>query len=252
MTDHDFNRAIVSDVAHRPWPMPDRPWLMTQTWHDLLFAHWPVDAGTLRAIVPSEFPIDLFDGTAWLAVVPFRMTNVAPRGVPSLPWISAFPELNVRTYVRVGDKPGVYFFSLDAGSALAVQAARALLNLPYFTAEMTVLPSADSIEYHSDRAHGPTTATLAANYRPIGTPFQAARGSLEEFLTERYCLYNLDHRGAPYRLEIHHPPWPLQPAEATFARNTMAEAAGVPLPDVKPLLHFSRRQDVVAWAPSAL
>jgi uncharacterized protein len=252
MTDHDFNRAIVSETAHRPWPMPDRPWLMTQTWHDLLFAHWPVDAGTLRAIVPSQFTIDLFHGTGWLAVVPFRMTNVAPRGVPSLPWISAFPELNVRTYVRVGDKPGIYFFSLDAGSALAVQAARALLNLPYFTAEMTVLPSADSIEYHSHREHGSATATLAANYRPIGTPFQASRGSLEAFLTERYCLYNLDHRGVPYRLEIHHPPWPLQVAEAAFARNTMADAAGVHLPAVKPLLHFSRRQDVVAWAPSAL
>jgi len=129
--DHDFNRAILQQVGHRPWPMPDGPWVMTQTWHDLLFAHWPVAATALRKHVPPEFAVDLFDGTAWLGIVPFHMTNLAPRGVPSLPWISEFPELNVRTYVRVNERAGIYFFSLDAGSALAVQAARWLLNLPY-------------------------------------------------------------------------------------------------------------------------
>lgn len=224
---------------------------MTQTWHDLLFAHWPIAAETLRDKVPSQFELDLFDGTAWLAIVPFQMTNVAPRGVPSLPWISEFPELNVRTYVRAGDKPGVYFFSLDAGSRLAVQAARSLLNLPYYPAAMSVAVDAGGIRYDSRRDDDATAAaTLSASYRPIGPPCAANSGSLEYFLTERYCLYNLDHRGAPYRLDIHHPPWPLQPADAEFTRNTMAEAAGVRLPDVKPLLHFSKRQDVVAWAPA--
>ena len=252
MTAHDFNRAILSDVGHRPWPMPDRRWLMTQTWHDLLFAHWPVDAGVLRDVVPSEFSVDLFDGNAWLGIVAFHMTNVAPRGVPSLPWISEFPELNVRTYVRVGDKPGIYFFSLDAGSALAVQAATLLLNLPYFVAEMSVRRNNDTIEYDSQRGDLSVAATFSASYRPVGGVFQAISGSLEHFLAERYCLYNRDHQGAPYRLEIHHPPWPLQRAEAALTRNTMADAAGLSLPDIKPLLHFSRRQDMVAWAPSVL
>ena len=146
VTDHDFNRGILEQVAHRPWPMPKSPWVMTQTWHDLLFAHWPVDAGSVREKVPTQFDLDLFDGSAWLAVVPFHMTNVAPRGVPSLPWVSEFPELNVRTYVHVGDRPGIYFFSLDAGGALAVQAARTLLNLPYYAATMSVRPRADGIE----------------------------------------------------------------------------------------------------------
>src|SRR5688500_3360843 len=100
MLQNDFNYSILQDTAHRPWPMPESPWLMTQTWHDLLFAHWPVDLATLRDHVPPGFEIDTFDGQAWIGVVPFRMTNVAPRGVPALPWISAFPELNVRTYVR--------------------------------------------------------------------------------------------------------------------------------------------------------
>jgi uncharacterized protein YqjF (DUF2071 family) len=252
VTAHDFNRAILKEVAHRPWPMPEGPWVMTQTWHDLLFVHWPIGVGKIRDQVPSEFTLDLFDRAAWLAIVPFHMSNVSPRGVPALPWISEFPELNVRTYVRVNDKPGIYFFSLDAGSRLAVQAARLLFNLPYYSAAMTVEPNADNIEYDSRRHDGSPPATLSARYRPVGMPFAAIRGSLEYFLTERYCLYNLDHRGAPYRLEIHHPAWPLQPADAEFTRNTMADAAGLSLPHMKPLLHFSKRQDMVAWSPSAL
>ncbi len=232
--------------------MPDRPWVMTQTWHDLLFAHWLVDPDQLREKVPSAFEHDLFDNVGWLGIVPFQMTNVAPRGVPSLPWISEFAELNVRTYVRVHDRPGIYFFSLDAGSALAVQAARTLLNLPYFSASMTVTPQAGGIEYESRRQDDPSDARLSARYRPVGARFQAVDGTLEYFLTERYCLYNLDHRGAAYRLEIHHPPWPLQAADAEFASNTMADAAGLSLPDMKPLLHFSKRQDMVAWPPTSL
>ena len=252
MTDHDFNRGILDEVAHRPWPMPDKPWVMTQTWHDLLFAHWPIDARTLRDKVPAVFDLDLFDGTCWLGIVPFRMTNVAPRGVPSLPWISEFPELNVRTYVRVGDRPGVYFFSLDAASTVAVQTARTLLNLPYYVASMTVTDRAGTIEYGSRRRDSRPAANLSATYKPSGDQRQPARGSLDYFLTERYCLYNRDRSTRPYRLEIHHPPWSLHAADAEFAENTMALAAGIGLPATKPLLHFSWRQDMVAWAPSFL
>ena len=134
----DFDHSIVESTAHRPWPMPRAPWLMTQSWHDLLFAHWRVDVSEVRRAVPAAFDLDLFDGEAWLGVVPFHMTNVGLRATPAVPWISAFPELNVRTYVRVADRPGVYFFSLDAARWLAVAAARALLNLPYYTADMTL------------------------------------------------------------------------------------------------------------------
>jgi uncharacterized protein YqjF (DUF2071 family) len=252
VVDHDFNRTILNQSSHPPWLMPDARWVMTQTWHDLLFAHWPIDARTLRDKVPSAFEVDLFDGTGWLGIVPFHMTNVAPRGVPSLPWISEFPELNVRTYVRVGDRPGVYFFSLDAGSALAVQAARMLFNLPYYRASITVARQDDAIEYRSERDDRSPGASLTTTYRPVGAPFEAAAGSLEYFLTERYCLYNLDRAGVPYRLDIHHPPWSLQAADAEFARNTMAHAAGLSLPAMKPVLHFSKRQDMVGWAPSHL
>jgi uncharacterized protein YqjF (DUF2071 family) len=225
---------------------------MTQTWHDLLFAHWPVDAALLRDKVPSAFDVDRFDGTAWIGIVPFHMTNVAPRWIPALPGVSAFPELNVRTYVRVHGRPGVYFFSLDAASRFAVRAARTLLNLPYYTAAMTVRTRDGGIDYQSRRHGTHGDASLSAAYRPTGPPVTAAPGTLDYFLTERYCLFNLDRRGAPYRLDIHHPPWPLQPAAAEFVRNTMADPAGVRLPDVAPLLHFSRRQDMVAWAPMSV
>jgi len=248
--EHDFNDAILDKTAHRPWPVPDSPWLMTQTWHDLLFAHWRVDPEQLEAKVPAAFPIDRFEGAAWIGIVPFRMTNVAPRGVPSMPWISEFPELNVRTYVRVGDRPGIFFFSLDAGNAVAVQAARTLLNLPYYSATMSVRPVASGVEYHSQR--NDNRAMLAGIYGPTAAPVVATAGSLEYFLTERYCLYNLDHFQRPYRLEIHHPPWPLQPAHAQLHRNTMAEANGLSLPDEPPLLHFAKRQDMVAWGPEPL
>ena len=247
--DHDFNRAILREVAHRPWAMPDAPWVMTQTWHDLLFAHWPVDPGQLRALVPPVFPLDLFDGQAWLGIVPFRMTNVAPRGIPALPGLSAFPELNVRTYVRVGGRPGVCFLSLDAGSSVAVRAARAWLNLPYYVASMSLTPRGGAIEYDSRRDRE-GTADFIGTYAPEGPEFLPPAGSLEHFLTERYCLYHRNRRGAPYRLEIHHPPWPLRAAVADVRRNTMAEVHRVTLPDRAPLLHFARRQDVVTWAPT--
>src|SRR5262245_19789536 len=252
MAHNDFDSSILDEVAHRPWTLPESPWVMTQTWNDVLFAHWRVDASTLRERVPASFELDLFDGEAWVAVVPFEMTNVGPRGVPSLPWVSEFPELNVRTYVKVADRPGVYFFSLDAGSAMAVRTARMLFNLPYFLATMNVTSRDGVIDYQSRRESGDPRAELRATYQPAGEPFIPQPGSLEYFLTERYCLYHLDRRGVPYRLDIHHPPWKLQRAAAELARNTMAEASGVSLPSSSPLVHFVKRQDMVGWLPAGI
>jgi uncharacterized protein YqjF (DUF2071 family) len=249
---HDFNSSILTAVAHRPWALPDRPWAMTQTWHDLLFAHWPVAAVALRGLVPPEFTIDLFEGEAWVGIVPFHMTNVAPRGVPSLPWVSEFPELNVRTYVRVGDRPGVYFLSLDAGSSLAVWAARTFLNLPYYSAAMSVTATAAGIEYESRRGGTDRPGEFIGAYEAAGPAFNAQPSSLDYFLTERYCLYHRSRRIGPYRLDIHHLPWPLQRARARLARNTMAAVNGIVLPHRAPLCHFAKRQDVVAWLPSRL
>lgn len=224
---------------------------MTQSWHNLLFAHWRVDASELRKIVPSAFELDLYDGEAWLGIVPFYMTNVGLRSTPSLPWLSSFPELNVRTYVRVADRPGVYFFSLDAGQRLAVAVARTFLNLPYFPAVMNVETSGGAVVYHCVR-FGEHPAIFEAEYAPTDRPFTASESSLEYFLTERYCLYHQTRGGAPYRLEIHHPAWSLQLARAAIKTNTMAAASGVGIGKHPVLLHFARRQDVIAWAPTYL
>ncbi|HTM05188.1 MAG TPA: DUF2071 domain-containing protein [Vicinamibacterales bacterium] len=249
----DFPYEVLQETAHRPWPMPDAPWVMTQTWHHLLFAHWPVDARALRERLPAGLPLDLYDGQAWIGVVPFHMTNVAPRGVPNIPFVSAFPELNVRTYVTIAGKPGVYFFSLDAASAVAVAAARTLFGLPYYAATMSVDVDGEAVRYSSAReTKTPGVAEFRAQYRPAGPVHGPADGSLEYFLTERYCLYRVDDSFHTHRLEIHHPRWPLQPAEAQIERNTMAEAAGIRLPSTAPLLHYSRRQDMVAWLPERL
>jgi uncharacterized protein len=248
----DFPNEILNAIDHRPWPMPGGRWIMTQSWHDLLFAHWPVDVRALRERVPSGLDLDLHDGQAWLGVVPFHMTNVAPRGVPSLPFVSAFPELNVRTYVTLHGKPGVYFFSLDAASRIAVAGARALFGLPYYFAEMSVDLGEDETIYRSRReGTSVPSAEFAASYGPVGHPRVAERGTLDYFLTERYCLHMVDDTSYARTVDIHHPPWPLQPAEARIAINTMADAAGIRLPSMAPLLHFAKRQDVVVWPPRA-
>jgi uncharacterized protein YqjF (DUF2071 family) len=250
---NDFPAHIVTQTAHRPWPLPRSPWLMTQSWHNLLFAHWPVDQALLRSRLPPGLPLDTYDGQAWVGVVPFYMTNVAPRLVPALPLVSEFAELNVRTYVTIGGRPGVYFFSLDAASAIAVAAARALLHLPYFTARMDVRSDNGHVTYASRRTDSQDApAEFVAEYEPAGPSFEATPGTLDYFLTERYCLYNVDDRFRAYRLEIHHLPWTLRRAEARISRNTMAEAAGLRLPSMAPLLHFSTRQDTVAWGPETL
>jgi uncharacterized protein YqjF (DUF2071 family) len=244
--------AIVEDVAHRPWPLPGGPWVMAQSWHDLLFAHWPVDARVLRQLVPPRLQVDVFEGRAWVAVVPFHMTGVRLRGTPALPWLSAFPELNVRTYVTCDGKPGVWFFSLDAGNPVAVAIARAWFHLPYFRARMSCAERGGWIHYQSERTHrGAPAGLLEGRYRPVGEAFSPQRGTLEHFLTERYCLCTANGDGRIIRGEIHHPPWPLQRAEAEFARNSMTASLDIPRTS-QPLLHFARRQDVLVWPPKPL
>jgi uncharacterized protein YqjF (DUF2071 family) len=176
-------------------------------------------------------------------VTPFVLTGFRFRGTVPLPRLSTFPELNVRTYVTADEKPGIWFFSLDAASRLAVEGARRSYKLPYFHARMSAQRSGERVAYAAERADA-SGRRFDATYRPIGEMFNAEVGSLEWFLTERYCLYAVD-RGRLHRAEIHHPPWPLQEAEVDLRANTM------PPPQLtlegSPLCHFSRRQDVLIW-----
>ena len=217
---------------------------MAQTWHDLLFAHWPVEAEVLRRAVPPQLPLDTFDGRCWVGVVPFHMSGIHARGLPRLPGLSKFPELNVRTYVVRDGKPGVYFFSLDAASLPAVWTARKFFRLPYFHASMSAEVDGDSTRYYSRRHQ--TNAEFRGRYRPLGDVQRSDKGSLEHWLTERYCLYTV-HGGRVFRGEIHHQPWPLQKAEAEIEVESVAAAAGISLPSSPPLLHFARKLEVLIW-----
>ncbi len=226
---------------------------MRMVWHDLLFANWPVKAEVLRPLIPPALEVDTFDGEAWISIVPFRMTGVLPRGVPALPGLSAFAELNVRTYVSGEGKPGVWFLSLDAASRVAVCVARRAFYLPYFFAEISAKEVDGAIEYTSGRPRRrDPQALFAGSYRPTGEVFRSRAGTLEDWLTARYCLYAADGRRRVWRGEIDHAPWPLQRAELETVCNTMTAPYGVELPRTQPVCYFSRRLDVVAWTLDAV
>ena len=241
---------VLSRTGHRPYPVPGGPWALSMSWHDLLFMHWPVPAEALRPLIPPSLQLDTFDGDAWLGVVPFRMSGVRPRFLPAVPAISNFPELNLRTYVSADGKPGIWFFSLDAHNPLAVRLARATFKLPYYDAEMSCHTSGDEVRYSSVRTHrGAPPAAFEGTYRPTGEVFESRPDTLENFLTERYCLYAANSKGRVKRGDIHHHLWPLQRAEAETETLDMTAQVKVKLPDTEPLLHYARRLDVVAWPP---
>ena len=230
-------------IDHRPWPIPSKPWRWRQSWRDLLFAHFPVPRQQLAQLVPSPLTLDEYQGECWVGVVPFRMSGVMRRPLPDLPWLSAFPELNVRTYVRVGERSGVWFLSLDATNALAVWAARRFFHLPYHRARMRLGHRGRGIDYVSERPG----ARFRARYAPTSEVYRAAPGSLEYWLTERYCLFAQAPSGSILINEVHHLPWPLQQAEAELMENTMLEIHGLSVGKVPAVLHFARRLDVVVW-----
>ncbi len=240
--------ALLSQTNHRPFPLPAGGWRYRQRWCDLLFAHWPIAASILRPFVPAELEIDEFDGTSWIGLVPFRMEGITHRLLPELPWVSAFAEMNVRIYVRHKGVPGVWFFSLDAANQLAVWAARRYFHLPYYFAEMSVQPTADGgVAYRSKRKGVGPAAEFDGEYRPVSDVFHAKRDSLDAFLVERYCLFTKSPTGGLLRGDIQHAPWPIQRAEANIVTNTACAAAGIELPSTPPVLHFSRRIDVILW-----
>jgi uncharacterized protein YqjF (DUF2071 family) len=249
---HDAQAAarharVLDERTHRPWPVPDAPWIMGQTWERLLFAHWRVDPLVLRPVVHPAIPIDTFDGSAWIGVTPFTVTGFHLRRMPPLPLTSSFHEVNVRTYATIDGRPGIYFLSLDAASRVAVEGARRLYRLPYFLADIDVEDDGDRVRYSHERTHddGPPAA-FEAEYEPLGAPFTAKPGTLDHWLTERYCLYTLDERQRVLRADIHHPPWSLREARATIARNTLTRPFGVEASG-DPVLHHAARQDVLFW-----
>jgi uncharacterized protein len=225
---------------------------MAMRWHDLLFLHWPIPPELIRPLIPPGLELDTFDGSAWVSIVPFRMTGVRPRYFPPFAAL-AFPEMNVRTYVWTPGRSGVWFFSLDATSRLAVRAARAWHGLPYHDARINVQWQGGAVHYHSRRVDRKSTgAEFHAVYKPAGEVYRSAPATLDRWLTDRYCLYAPDRGGRLRYLDIHHLPWPLQPAEAELRVNTMTNPLGISLPETPPVAHFARYLEVVAWRAKPL
>ncbi|GAA3758630.1 DUF2071 domain-containing protein [Terriglobus aquaticus] len=228
--------------------MPQRPWRLRQRWSRLLFAHWPVPAEAVQQRLPRGLRVDTFDGWAWLGVVPFLMDQVRFRTIGEhalgVPTARAFPELNLRTYVLAPDgRAGVYFFSLDAGSLLAVTGARVAFGLPYFWARMRMQQQGSTTHYTSRRLLS-RPAEFAASYRSLGT--ESPQDDLRRFLTGRYAFFNR-YLGRVWAGEIHHLPWQLENAEAEFQHNGLPGAFGFTLPDRPPVLHYAAEVHMQAW-----
>lgn len=246
MGEHIDSKITRWDDSHRQWPLPHLPWTMKQTWNDLLFAHYPIKLEVLRRLVPDVLAIDSFNDMGWIGVVPFHMTGIRLRGLPPLPGTNRFPELNVRTYVTIDGKPGIYFFSLDATNLLAIKTAKTFYHLPYLYADIVVKQNGPTIEYESRRLSD-DNSKLLCSYWPISEPFHAAKGTFDEWMSERYCSYTLNKRGVPLRCDILHQPWMLQHAEAEISHNTMLSSQGIQVESAQPILHFSKKIEVRMW-----
>lgn len=241
---------VLQHQSHRPWPLPEPPWVWRQTWSDLAFAHYRVSRRALRELVPASLKLQEFDGSAWVAVVPFQLGQVRRRGLPWLPVMPGFPELNLRTYVEVEGKPGVWFFSLDAQSWPIVLGGRLRFHLPYHYASIQFLETDGCFALRSQRLRG--KVRFAGRFQATGDSFIAEPGSFEHWATERYCLYSQTPGGEIVRVEVHHRPWPLQEAQIEIEHNELFAAAGLATPTTAPVCHFSTGVDVVAYPPSLL
>ena len=226
---------------HSPTLRPDGSPVMYQSWNKLLFLHWEIDPAELARLLPPGLTLDTFDGKAYVGLVPFTMSGVRPRGLPSVSWLSDFHETNVRTYVLdENSDPGVWFFSLEAANAIAVAIARSWFHLPYYYARMSLTTDREGwITYSCHRqfskANAPGCHVVA---RPTGNIEPARYGTLEHFLAERYILYAL-RRGRLAKGRVHHTPYPLQSAEIHSMTESLLSSAKIIRPDTPPIAHYA-------------
>lgn len=239
---------ILEIKEHRPFPMPKSPWVMQQSWKDLLFLHYKVPYHILRPLVPQELELDTYNDEVWISITPFKMRNVKFRMLPSIPTATNFLELNLRTYVKFKGRGGIYFFSLDASSILSVIGARTGAFLPYFTASMSVNEEMGEFHFKS-RRNKDNGIMLDVKYKPTSPPFKSPVGSLEEWLVERYCLFQETIKGKFLEIDIHHLKWSLQHAEAHILTNTLTKPLNLAIPDKPSMIHFSKYLKVLVWPP---
>jgi uncharacterized protein len=246
MEEHMNVNKDLWDDSHRKWALPHLPWTMKQTWNDLMFVHYPVKLEVLQKLVPEVLPLDTFNGVGWVGIVPFQMTGVRLRGLPPIPGTAQFPQVNVRTYVTLAGKPGVFFLSLDAANWLSAKAAKTFYHIPYNYADVWLKQNGTFMDFESRRRNA-DSVKLVCSYRPNSEPYQAVKGSFDEWMAERYCFYTVNKKGEPLRCDILHQPWVLQQAEAVFSQNTMLSEQGIQVENDQPFLHFSKKMEVRAW-----
>ena len=237
----------LKQTDHRPWALPRRSWLWSQQWRSLLFAHWSLSEEAVRPHVPTRLEIDTKDNAAWVSVVGFRMSHVRPRRLPSLPPVSNFLELNLRTYVRLDGRPGVFFLSIHASKRLAVRVAKWFSPLPYAYARMDCSQKKGEYRFQCDSAEQ-AGAIFAAHYQPASEVYTASGDSLTEWLLERYCLYAGNSSGALVSTEVHHAPWAVQDVILEISSNTLGRPFGLNLSPTPDQVHFSPGVNALAWS----
>lgn len=242
--------ALDRDTPRAP-PAGKRP-SGHQRWRNLLFAHYRFGPEQVRALVPQELELDLWNGEAFVGVVPFEMHDIRLAWQPRVFGLN-FLETNLRTYVHYRGEPGVYFFSLEASSRLAVEAARMGWGLPYHLASMSTAADGDWIQYQSTRRatrHSRNTvgASFRGRYRKTAELGPSTLGSVEFFLLERYYLFSV-RDGRVLKGHVHHVPYPAFAAEASELSESLLAAAGLPLPVAPAMLHFSPGVDVDVFGP---
>lgn len=249
--------GILQNTLHSSHSIPVGRWIMTQTWHNLLFAHWPVESGALYPLIPAELELDTFEGQAWFGIIPFRLSHVRLNSMPRMPLVSYFSEINVRTYVLHDGIPGVFFLSMDTDNRFTTALARPWFHLPYYNAHVRMarvrMRTSASICFSSQRtSRCASPAAFCGCYSPTSAVYRSEPGSLESWLTERYCYFSPGSRGRLYRCDIHHDSWPLQKASLHTLSNTMALSHNISLPEREPLLHYCHKLKAYIWPAAEL
>jgi uncharacterized protein len=234
--------SLLHNTAHRPWPIPGNNWKYYQEWNNALFLHWRVPVELIKPAIPSGLQVDEISGDTYVSLVAFTMQRIRLRYLPAFPPISDFHEINLRAYVTVDNKPGIYFFSIEASKRLSAMISRMLARLPYQYSPMNVGHIGEMYRYRSENK----SKGLHLDTEFEITQEEVAKSAIDNWLTERYCLYH-DEGSRRYRYQIHHHPWKLKKIMMNTL-NMHYRAGDLTLHDRSPdLLHYSPGVKVIAW-----
>ncbi|RUL49875.1 YqjF family protein [Lysinibacillus antri] len=230
----------MSNYNSQKFNLPSFPWIMKQTWSENLFVHYPVKKEHLQKLIPKPLQLDTYDNRAWVSIVPYFIQNMRGHGMPAIPGTKEFAGFNLRTYVRANEKPGVYFFHLGASNWFATKGAKTFFQLPYFYEDIRM-------DKEKEMVHFQAPGKLVCAYKGASKPYHPSKGSLDEWLVERYCLYTTNQKGKLFQGNILHPSWVLYDAEAEFQENTLLSRYNITPESDRPILHFAHKREVAIW-----